>query len=311
MKLYVGITDYNWYTMHALRASGGIVEELNFWRPSSTAFKVLQPGELFLFKLHAPRNFLVGGGFFICYAKLPVQLAWDAFGTANGVESKQDLLQRIEKYRGTKVAANHEIACILLGEPFFFRAEDWIPVPDSFRSSTQQGKTYDTETPEGQLLWQQVMERMERATIPAAGPAMSQARATSAFGQPVLVRPRLGQGAFRVLVTEAYDRRCAMTGERTLPALEAAHIRPYAEYRDHDPSNGLLLRSDLHRLFDLGYVTLDPKQRTILVSERIKSEFENGKEYYRLHGSPLADPVDPAAVPSELNLRYHAENIFR
>jgi putative restriction endonuclease len=40
------------------------------------------------------------------------------------------------------------------------------------------------------------------------------------------VQPRLGQGAFRLLVTDAYQRRCAVTGERTLPVLDAAHIRP-------------------------------------------------------------------------------------
>jgi len=61
------------------------------------------------------------------------------------------------------------------------------------------------------------------------------------WGEPTLIRPRLGQGAFRVIVTDNYARRCAVTGERTLPALDAAHIRPYADHGEHDPSNGLLL----------------------------------------------------------------------
>ena len=47
------------------------------------------------------------------------------------------------------------------------------------------------------------------------------------YGEPTLVTPRLGQGAFRVLVTDVYHRRCAITGGKTLPALDAAHIRPY------------------------------------------------------------------------------------
>jgi hypothetical protein len=51
----------------------------------------------------------------------------------------------------------------------------------------------------------------------------------SRYGNPLMVRPRLGQGSFRVLVTETYQRRCALTGEKTLPVLEAAHIKPYAE----------------------------------------------------------------------------------
>jgi len=57
--------------------------------------------------------------------------------------------------------------------------------------------------------------------------------------------------------------------------LEAAHIRPYAAGGEHALSNGLLLRSDLHTLFDLATLQLIPK-RDILVSDRIKGEFENG-----------------------------------
>jgi hypothetical protein len=71
---------------------------------------------------------------------------------------------------------------------------------------------------------------------------------SSRYGAPTLVRPRLGQGAFRVIVIEVYDRRCTITGERTLPVLEAAHIKPYVSGGPHPPENGLLLRSDLHTL---------------------------------------------------------------
>ena len=72
VKLYVGITDYDWFKLHA---SKSFVEEVNFWKPSSQlGFKVLQWGEPFLFKLHAPRNFVVGGGFFTKFLRLPVSL---------------------------------------------------------------------------------------------------------------------------------------------------------------------------------------------------------------------------------------------
>ena len=72
------------------------------------------------------------------------------------------------------------------------------------------------------------------------------------FGRPALIQPRLGQGAFRVAVTDAYERRCALTRERTLPIPDAAHIRAYAAGGGHEIPNGLLLRTDIHRLFDLG-----------------------------------------------------------
>ena len=93
------------------------------------------------------------------------------------------------------------------------------------------------------------------------------------YGAPALVRPRLGQGAFRVLVTDTYHRRCAVTGERVLPALEAAHIRPYGEGGVDEVTNGLLLRRDIHGLFDRGYVTVTPAG-LFEVSRRIREEFE-------------------------------------
>ena len=131
------------------------------------------------------------------------------------------------------------------------------------------------------------------------------------FGKPQIVLPRLGQGSFRIVVTDAYERRCAFTGERTLPVLEAAHIRPYAVFPRHEVSNGILLRSDLHKLFDEGYVTVDPVDRKILVSPRIREEFENGKEYYRLHGLPIREPAVAAYRPQVENLEFHAYTKFR
>jgi putative restriction endonuclease len=69
---------------------------------------------------------------------------------------------------------------------------------------------------------------------------MEHAVAEHRYGKPILVQPRLGQGAFRLLVTDAYQRGCAVTGERTLPVLDAAHIRPYAELGPHRLENGIL-----------------------------------------------------------------------
>lgn len=72
------------------------------------------------------------------------------------------------------------------------------------------------------------------------------------FAEPHLIRPRLGQGAFRLAVTDAYNRECAITGGRVLPALDAAHIQSYSSGGEHAVSNGLLLRRDIHSVFDAG-----------------------------------------------------------
>ena len=122
--------------------------------------------------------------------------------------------------------------------------------------------------------------------------------------------PRLGQGAFRVLVTDVYGRRCAVTQERTLPALEAAHIRPYGDGGAHEARNGMLLRRDIHSLFDAGYVTVTP-DLDFEVSRRIKEEFENGRHYYALHGNRISAPEDASLRPDPDALTWHNEHCFR
>src|SRR5258705_6221366 len=136
------------------------------------------------------------------------------------------------------------------------------------------------------------------------------------LGRVAVERPRVrrsgysGQGTFRVIVTDVYDRRCAITGERTLPVLEAAHIKAYSSGGPHEAENGLLLRSDLHTLFDQGYLTVDADQLKVVVSSRIREEFENGRDYYHLHGRSLRLPHETNSLPSREYLTYH-NSVFR
>jgi putative restriction endonuclease len=106
-----------------------------------------------------------------------------------------------------------------------------------------------------------------------------------------------------------YSRRCAITGERTLPALEAAHIKPYSEGGEHAGSNGILMRRDLHSLFDAGYVTVT-KEHRVEVSRRIREEFENGRSYYALHGASIALPKSSAQQPDVSALSWHNEHRY-
>ena len=198
-------------------------------------------------------------------------------------------------------------------EPFFFNPDEWIPCRADFPLNAVQGKGYEADSGTGKALWAQVGERLDRrrALQMDPGPALVAAAESAKYGQPTVVMPRLGQGAFRVMVTDAYGRRCAMSNERTLPVLQAAHIRPYAENGPHLLSNGLLLRSDLHTLFDLGYLSVNPSSRTIDVSPRIREEFENGRDYYQLQGRVLAAPGDPRALPGQEFLEWHRDVRFR
>jgi putative restriction endonuclease len=299
VNIFVGITDKDWFDFLSTRQ----VDEVNFWAPSGrTNFRALHPGELFLFKLHAPHNFIVGGGIFSHASLLPLSLAWDAFGEKNGVASVIEMRRRIGRYRGSDDRRlDPTIGCRILSSPFFWPQDKWIPVPESWARNIVVGRGYGTDSADGAMLWQAVLDR-----ISVAGPIEA---SPDRYGAPTLVRPRLGQGAFRVVVTDAYARRCAVSGEKTLPILDAAHIRSYADGGEHEGSNGLLLRTDIHKLFDLGYVTVDQDHRFV-VSGRLKADFDNGKHYYDLHGTTLRPPSLPALQPSYGALEWHRENRF-
>src|SRR5262249_36862919 len=147
--------------------------------------------------------------------------AWEAFREGNGATSLEEVRSRIAKYRKHSIGPmeNPHIGCILLEEPFFFEQNDWIPTPTDFKAPTQVGKTYDMQSGTGQALWREVTARLERAKVRTLGPATIAATEHARYGTPTLVTPRLGQGSFRLLVTDAYGYRCAMTSERTLPVL--------------------------------------------------------------------------------------------
>jgi putative restriction endonuclease len=313
MNFFVAVTDYDWFQLHASKSG---VDEVKFWRPSSEAtFKALSTAEMLLFQLHSPRNFIIGGGFFARFVRLPISLAWEAFGEGNGVRSLSAMRDRIAKYRRSPIqpTENPAIGCILLAEPFFFKEAEWIPVPSDFSLSIVQGKGYDSKDGgTGRALWEEVTERLAKKATANIDPCPATAAMVESirYGDPVLVRPRLGQGIFRVIVTEAYERRCAITGERTLPVLEAAHIKPYSLGGPHQPENGLLLRSDLHTLFDQGYLAVDADEMKVVVSNRIREEFENGRDYYHLHGRVVRAPRESDSLPSREFLSFH-NSVFR
>jgi len=308
MKFYVGVTDNNWYNFLA----NSKPDEVNFWQPGGKlAFKALEPNDLFLFKLHSPLNFIAGGGFFVRHSLLPVSLAWEAFGDKNGTADYYGFSNAIHKYRKSnrQIEPDPVIGCIILTSPFFFERSEWIPAPQDWSPNIVQGKTYDTGAIAGRRLYQQVQDRLSRISYLKAEQA-GEDSAGVRYSSGQIIYPRLGQGAFKVLVTEAYHRRCAISGEKTLPVLEAAHIKPYSLEGPHSTSNGLLLRKDIHTLFDRGYITID-EDLHIEVSKRIKEDYGNGREYYAFHGKKLAEiPDNIQERPAKQFLRWHNENVF-
>lgn len=313
MRFWVGITDNAWFSF--LSTSG--MDEVNFWQPSATPpFRVQDApvGMPFLFKLKRPNNHIAGGGFFVTYSRLPVALAWEVFGRKNGASSLDALRATLEPLAGA-VGLGTEIGCTVLANPFFLPREDWFVIPSGFADNIVRGKFFESDSGDGAALWRSVEARLETVRYDV-GPdhliaAMAAAEPVKKYGNPVLVKPRLGQSSFRILVTDAYKRRCAITGENTLLALEAAHIVPYSEEGTHDVRNGLLLRADFHRLFDVGLVSVT-QDLQIKVSPKIREAWFNGKVYYDLNNKPLTVlPDAPHSRPDPDRLRWHFENRFQ
>ncbi len=299
MRYWVGLTDKNWF--ENLRHTEP--EEVNFWQPSETAPRKMEAGWPFLFKLRAPDHFVVGGGYFVRFMVLPRFLAWNAFREKNGVSSLAELIKSTARNKNIPQTASTKIGCSILIEPFFFEDDEWIPIPTDWPFSAQRGYTYDTENKTGNWLWRQVEQRLvvRRQTSTVQDPK---------FGEAYLTRARLGQGTFRMLVADAYHWRCAVTAERSIPTLEAAHIKSYAAAGPNRTHNGLLLRADIHRLFDDGYVTVDPDLRFV-VSQKLRDEFENGQTYYRFSGTKLVNlPDRPADRPNSMFLEWHNSEVF-
>lgn len=319
VRMIVAVTDRDWFEHLRSRPE---ITEVNFWSPGSAPFRALEPGELFFFKLHAPDNYIAGFGIFAHANTLPCSLAWDAFGDANGANTFEEMRARIARYRHTAPGDRIDfiIGCRVLAPAFFFDESDWLEVPPSWARNIVSFKTYSSGDSEGLKLWEAAQCHLRgvplgdfqylQAAEPRPPPFIRAGHTPSGgWGEPTLIRPRLGQGAFRILVTDNYGRRCAVTGEKTLPALDAAHIRPFAAHGQHDPTNGLLLRRDLHSLFDRGYVTVTPDHH-FEVSRRIRDEFENGRDYYALQGRLIRTPDAVSQKPDPQALIWHNENRF-
>ncbi len=215
------------------------------------------------------------------------------------------LSQRVNALR-RNAEDNDVIGCVVLSDVVVLAQTEHVEAPKDWKPNIVRIAGYDMLTGEGARVWNQ----LRALDIRAAQPEHSSLLITpGGYATPKLVAARRGQGAFRLMVTDAYERRCAITGERTLPVLEAAHIKPFAEHATHDIRNGILMRSDVHRLYDLGLVTVE-SDLTFRVSTSIERDYSNGKMYYVLDGKKIV-PARPEHRPDSEALDWHAKSVFR
>ena len=310
MEGTIAITDFDWYKT---LLAGGPHEEVNFWLPSARRAFRAPLHSPFFFKLRHPHNAIAGFGLFQRYVPLPDWLAWEAFGEKNGCRSFPAMRDRIARIRAgygyQEEGGSNEIGCVLVARPVFFPENEWVKQPADWKVRTQRAKKYDLTMGEGQRVWHECQDRLHIGSHRHLLFAVDSERADPVEFMLATARQRLGQGTFRIEVTQAYDRACAVTGEHSLPALEAAHIRPVCDDGPMAVSNGLLLRADLHRLFDRGYLTVTPEHR-LKVSGRLKADFSNGKSYYPFDDQEVHVPDEPGLRPSPDFLAWHNERCF-
>jgi putative restriction endonuclease len=305
----VAVTDPRWYAK--LRDTSAL--EVNFWKPSARQRFIAETFSPFFFKLPKPYYAICGFGFFAQYTPLPIWLAWDAFGSFNGCDSLAELESRIVEIRsrfGYEAGdRDSEIGCIQIVNPVFFPETKWVPQPADWPRTGQRPKKYDLEKGEGRRIWEECLAAAQQIDPPQVLHFALETGEEPRYGRPHLVRPRLGQGTFKIAVTEAYGRACAVSGEHSLPVLDAAHIRPYSDGGEHRTSNGLLLRADLHRLFDKGYLTVTPDLR-VKVSSKLRDEYRNGHTYYPFENKLIRLPRDPRSHPDKSMLDWHSRHKF-
>jgi putative restriction endonuclease len=312
MRGYVGVTDDEWFRFLAARPEVSRAE-VNFWRPSGgNAFRALTPGEPFFFKTHAPHNRVVGGGFFSGFAALPVSEAWQMFGEANGVTNLQRMRERIAHYRREPIGPHEDpvIGCVFVRDVTFFADDMAQDPPPGFALNIVQGKGYDMGDSHVERYFADLMQLVLGKAIDidfsqpwhAPGPV---------FGDPRLTPYRLAQQAFKAVVLSAYHGHCAVTGTKIRPVLQAAHIRPVTNGGENRLDNGMLLRSDVHTMFDNGYLAVDPRQNKLIVSPRLREDFGNGAEFYSKAGQVIALPDRRVDQPNAEFLEWHLDTVYK
>ncbi len=315
-ELFVANTDKAWFDFLAGRAVNGVVDEVNFWQPRAhTPMKRQEPGEPILFRLKKPHYAIAGFGFFANFTVLDLDTAWAAFGWKNGDVDRIGFLRRIGGYRGLDLSDPRTerlpLGCTVLRDAHFWPQERWIPwgETEGWRPNIVQGATVRDAARSANLVRAMTADL---ALLP--GELTDRFTLIDVDHREVRMRElavREGQGTFRLRLLDAYGRQCAITGEHTVPVLDAAHIQPYLGPSSNHVQNGMVLTKEFHALFDGGYVGVTPDY-VVKVSERLRTEFKNGHRYYPFDGKPLVQLPDAERErPSRDALAWHYEQVFR
>ena len=312
-EVFLATTDPNWFRFLSGRSQAGRLDEANFWSPQAqTPQKRLPPGSPFFLKLKGPDRAIAGYGFFAHFALLSLSEAWKCFSWKNGDADELSFRRRIGDYRQADLSdprtAAAPIGCTILRDLVLWPRERWIPwgAEQGFAPNVVRGLTERDPVRVSRLLGEIQLDGLRCPEDLQEDFELVDADSRQVALSATAVRE--GQGAFRARLLETYNKRCAITAERTEPVLDAAHIQPYLGPRSNHARNGILLTKEFHTLFDLGYVTVTPSLE-VRISTRLRADFSNGRRYYAYDNQALQSR--PTVLPSEAALEWHNRHVFR
>ncbi|THD75786.1 hypothetical protein E7681_04850 [Thalassobius vesicularis] len=307
-EFYIGNTDHDWFNFcrnHMPRS------EINFWQPSKQHFRVLDEGGVFFFRRKSPINLIGGFGVFVSAGTVTIGTAWRDLGISNGVESLESFIEIVRKYKRTEfVDQNTLIGFKLLTEPVFLNENDYFELPLDWSPNIVSGKGYSSVSDAGRILHTKYLALREKynISVKAVTPTGLSEPPSSGYTYSEQ-KVRIGQSAFRLAILGAYEGRCAVTGTAVENTLEAAHLLDYAKFPDHSIENGILLRKDIHSLFDAGFLLIDQNYR-IRFSNQFKDSHSEATEYLALEGKKISLPRNSKNWPS-INKLFISGHLFQ
>lgn len=292
-------TDNTWFETLRQNELNSFV---NFWTPTPWKITGLSKGSRFYFMLKSPIRKCAGFGNFFAYEEMSINQAWKEFGKRNGCESKEELRRKITLYLEKNSKQNpkeegddYKIGCIVLSNCEFWENGEYLNIEDfniSFPKEVVKLKYfYEDDLIKNSL---SLPEKKDFELVSAAREKFENVTTTK----------RDGQARFKRKMLETYSNKCCISGEETPELLEAAHIQPYINKSSNHIQNGLLLRKDLHTLFDNGLLNISQLYK-IRLSPQIKSKY-----YLDFEGKSLSLPLEERNYPSKQALKLR-ENMFR
>lgn len=287
----ISTTDYDWFDF---LKGVELNSYVNFWTPTPWNIRKLKDSERWYFMLKSPIREIGGFGEFVAYKNLTAEEAWNEFGQRNGCLDKQEFINRLQLYidknsqefGGIAIDINtYKIGCVVLKNCEFWEEENY-----------KSPNKYEIEFPS---------QVVKFKYFKGIDPFLDNNRSISQDFIPLSkardenkreINQRLGQGKFKGELLKAYNNKCCITGETCPELLEAAHIQRYLCQASNHIQNGLLLRVDLHRLFDAGLLNID-ENYCVQISSHLESN-----AYKLLNGAKITLPSNPHEFPSKKSL---------